>query len=91
MKESLNGKPLFIGKEIIQVKSDFFDLPFVKRVISKPIDELILHEVHGDHVTALPPGAKLFGSSETTNCELWTLGENVLCMQAHPEFNSGYI
>lgn len=44
-------------------------------------------EVHQDIVTRVPEGALVLGSSPRTPVEIFTLGENVLCIQGHPEMD----
>jgi GMP synthase-like glutamine amidotransferase len=64
---NLEGRPLYIGKETIELKDSFFELPYVKSQIgcvdASCLNPLYVNEVHGDHVTALPEGAVLHGSS----------------------------
>jgi len=74
------GKPIFIGKETINIDQEFFKIPYVSSVVSTPQEQLIIQEVHGDQVTVLPEKARLYGSSDRTPVELWTLGDNMLCM-----------
>eukprot|EP00957_Ditylum_brightwellii_P101720 7752492-Ditylum_brightwellii.AAC.1 len=45
-----------------------------------------LLESHGDVVTALPPNAVWIGTSEYAPYEVYAIGDQVLAMQAHPEF-----
>jgi GMP synthase-like glutamine amidotransferase len=44
-------------------------------------------ESHGDSVTELPPGAVALGSSPTCQHEMFSIGDNVLSFQGHPEFS----
>ncbi|CDW71898.1 UNKNOWN [Stylonychia lemnae] len=95
---NLEGRPLFIGKETIKVESSFFKLPFVDELLKDATDEclsdlqpLYINEIHGDHVTELPPDAELHGTSERTQVEIWTLKDRIFAMQAHPELNSQLI
>ena len=50
---------------------------------------LRLLETHGEQVLSLPEGAILLASSATATHELFLAGryQNVLCLQAHPEFD----
>jgi GMP synthase-like glutamine amidotransferase len=43
------------------------------------VDRLYVCAVHGDHVSKLPEGAILHGSSLRTHNEIYTIGERVLC------------
>ena len=40
---------------------------------------------HGDAVLRLPEGAELLAQSPNASVELWAMGRDVLCQQAHPE------
>ena len=44
--------------------------------------------IHGDEASEIPKEAVLYGSSENTKHELWTIGDRVLSMQPHPELNN---
>jgi len=52
-----------------------------------------LLESHGEQVLRLPPGARLLGGSYTAPHELFLAGEhgNLLCCQAHVEFDVGHL
>jgi GMP synthase-like glutamine amidotransferase len=52
-----------------------------------------LLESHGEQVVRLPEGAELLASSEGTPHELFLCGasHNVLCCQAHPEFDECHL
>jgi len=45
---------------------------------------------HQDQVLALPAGATLLASSGFCPVAAFTVGEDVLCVQAHPEFDTGF-
>ena len=45
-----------------------------------------LYFAHQDQVTVLPPDAELLGGSEFCPIALYTVGDNVLAIQGHPEF-----
>lgn len=51
-------------------------------------DKIRIHQVHQDQVSVLPPEAVLLASSKNTPIEMYSVSDNVLCMQGHPEFNS---
>lgn len=103
-----NQLPIYIGKEVIEVREIFFDKIFVRHVIEDFIESqtdpghyrsqfkielgsLIVHTVHGDHVSVLPQGATNLAYSDRTENEIWMIDERVLCIQSHPEFNASYI
>jgi glucosinolate gamma-glutamyl hydrolase len=48
-------------------------------------------ELHRDAVMRLPPGAVALASSDQTACEMFTLGDHVLGMQGHPEFETDVV
>ncbi|KAI7839749.1 hypothetical protein COHA_006553 [Chlorella ohadii] len=50
-------------------------------------DALCLHEFHQDQVLEVPPGATLLASSQRCPVEMYTVGDHVLCIQGHPEFD----
>lgn len=50
-------------------------------------DTLCLHEFHQDQVLEVPPGATLLASSERCPVEMYAVGDHVLCIQGHPEFD----
>lgn len=101
---------IFIGKEIIELRTQFFEEPFVKSLIDDFINSsddpdrykeqlthvefmgsLVVHAVHGDHVTVLPHSAVNLGYSDRSPNEIWRIDNRVLAIQSHPEFNSNYI
>lgn len=48
-------------------------------------------ESHRDHVAELPAGAELLAYSEQTPVQMFAVGDRVLCMQGHPEFNNDIV
>jgi GMP synthase-like glutamine amidotransferase len=79
-----NERPKILGREKIEMSSEFFKQPFVKRFMEKTsatqesISSFILQESHGDHVSVLPEGATILGSSKSCNVEVLCIGERVL-------------
>ncbi|MDA9930054.1 GMP synthase [Alphaproteobacteria bacterium] len=55
-----------------------------------PSDEVRLIHIHQDQVVALPPGATHFGSTSFCENAMFYIGDNVFCMQGHPEFTPDY-
>ena len=47
--------------------------------------KLALFVSHGDCVVALPPDATRLATSDSAETEIWSLGEDVLAFQPHPE------
>jgi len=55
---NLENRPLWLTKEDIHLSEKYFSLPYVKKILEgvpeKHLDQLkplVLHSVHGDHVT----------------------------------------
>ena len=48
--------------------------------------ELTLHIFHQDQVVELPPGARVFASSDFCEYAGLMIGDNIMTIQAHPEF-----
>jgi len=48
---------------------------------------LRIYQTHQDEVTELPPGAEHLAFSERTPYEMFAIGDNVLCLQGHPEYD----
>lgn len=46
-----------------------------------------IHAMHQDVVTRLPPDATLIGTGETGAIPAFRVGDHVLCVQDHPEFD----
>lgn len=61
------------------------DLPFSQD--RKQISLLVSHQ---DQVLELPRGATLVASSDFCPVAAFTVGEEVFCVQAHPEFDVGF-
>ena len=53
--------------------------------------EVYLHAMHRDVVTVLPPGATVIGEGTTAQVPAYLLGDNVLCVQDHPEFPAEFV
>jgi len=62
----------------------FHQLDYVKGI---PLPLNIL-EIHQDHVIEPPPGAKVLASTPTTPVQMYSIGESILGIQGHPEFNN---
>ena len=62
--------------------------------ILSQLNPFVINCVHGDHVSELPADItsheafQHHAGSERTPHELWTYGDRVLCMQAHPELTT---
>lgn len=55
-----------------------------------PAGTLALYASHQDQVLALPPGARLLAGNAHCPVAAYALGQQVLCVQPHPEFDAGY-
>ena len=89
---------LFIGKEIIRLQDSFFELPYVKHALKDlredqiaRLNPMVINCCHGDHVAKRPDQAVLYGSSDRTENEIWTIEDRVLSMQPHPELSTHII
>ncbi|MDO8287354.1 MAG: amidotransferase [Rhodoferax sp.] len=61
------------------------DLPFCEDRA-----EIALLASHQDQVFALPPGATLVASSDFCPVAAFTVGDEVFCIQPHPEFDEAF-
>lgn len=52
-----------------------------------PADDIMLHAMHQDQVAAAPEGAELFLSSTFCPISGFNIGEHLLAIQQHPDFN----
>jgi len=67
--------------------------------VTEPVMLLLLEQLmetsilacHKDHVLKLPVQAVLLGGSKHCNNEIWSISNQILCFQSHPEFNASYI
>ena len=53
-------------------------------------EQVSLLASHQDQVLALPPGARLLASNAHCPIAAYAIGQQVLCIQAHPEFEPEY-
>ncbi len=56
-----------------------------------PETQVHLHGMHRDIITVLPPGATVIGEGTTAEVPAYLLGDNVFCVQDHPEFPTPYV
>jgi GMP synthase-like glutamine amidotransferase len=74
-----------IGRELIKVTADFFNLPYVQKFMKEnsyteeTFPKIVMQQSHGDHVVKLPDSATLLGSSDTCNIEMFSIGTRLLC------------
>jgi len=76
--------------EIIDLKPEFFELPYVKNLGLNPSEPLVIAEAHQNEMSRLPPGAKLLGTSKSCCCEIFSVGDRILGFQGHPEYNERF-
>ena len=55
-----------------------------------PMREMALLACHQDQIVELPPGAEVLASSPFCEYAMLAVGDNVLTVQAHPEFSVEY-
>jgi len=80
--------------EEITLKEEFFDQPYVrahKSLSERKPRALVVVKSHGDHITRLPEGSVLLGSSATTNVEIFAVGDRFLATQGHPEYSTDFV
>merc|ERR1712154_462533 len=76
-----------LGVQYINFNDNFHAMfPPLKYMSSLPILKL-----HQDQVHELPPEGTLLASSADTPIEMYCVGDNVLCVQGHPEFKTKYL
>ena len=76
-----------LGIQHIQFNQQFHKLfPSMNNIQSLPILKL-----HRDQVHKLPSNSVLLASSCSTPIEMYSIGDNVLCVQGHPEFETEYL
>ena len=93
MKSIPDDRKKIIGREFIQLKDSFYELPYVssymikKGYTRKTLPKLIMQQSHGDHVVSLPPSATHLGYSSSCKLEMFSIGTRLLCCQPHPDFS----
>ena len=78
------------GGESLQVKPSLYELNYVKKLNLEVKDKLVITQVHGDYIVNVPSEAVVHASSERANVEIFSIGENVLALQGHPEYNEAW-
>ncbi len=53
--------------------------------------EVRLNAMHKDVVTELPPGGRSIATGTTADHPAYLLGDNIVCVQDHPEFDVDYV
>lgn len=68
-----------------------FEVVAHKPWMQPPLACVRLPHSHQDQVLRLPVGAELLGRSTHCPHELYTVGEEILCVQGHPEYTRPYL
>jgi len=79
------------GGEVLKVKSEFYELPYVKNSKLDAAKQLVVAQAHSDHIIELPATAKHYASSDNTNIEIFTVNNNILAIQGHPDYNEAML
>ena len=83
-KVGVNAKGWELGVKQLQLTPAAHAYP----ALQQAPQPLLLLQTHRDIITQLPPKAQLLGNSTNTPCEMFCLGENILCLQGHPEMDN---
>eukprot|EP01084_Bolivina_argentea_P072497 131636_1 len=75
-----------LGVQHIALNDDFY-----KQFPSITSPSLPILKLHHDQVTKLPSNATVLASSWNVPFEMYNIGDNVLCVQGHPEFDAKYL
>lgn len=67
-----------------------FDILKEKAWMRPSLKKVKLLYSHQDQVTELPPGAEHLGESDFCRYECYQLGDHILSIQGHPEFNKDF-
>jgi GMP synthase-like glutamine amidotransferase len=54
-------------------------------------DSVRVHAMHQDVAREIPPGARTIASGDTAEHPMFLVGDNILCIQDHPEYDAAYI
>jgi len=50
-----------------------------------------VNAMHQDVASAIPPGARTIATGDTADHPMFLVGDNILCIQDHPEYDAAYI
>jgi len=50
-----------------------------------------VNAMHQDVASVVPPGARTIATGETAEHPMYLVGDTILCIQDHPEYDAGYI
>lgn len=80
------SKEFVLKSEMIKMDENVKGNESLGKLLGESNRSLRLLECHGDCVAILPPGAKSLAKSESCQHEMIQFTENILGIQAHPEF-----
>jgi GMP synthase-like glutamine amidotransferase len=52
---------------------------------------VVIHAMHQDVASAVPPGGRTIGHGTTAEHPIYLVGDSILCVQDHPEYDADYI
>jgi GMP synthase-like glutamine amidotransferase len=52
---------------------------------------VVIHAMHQDVASVVPPGGRTIGSGTTAAHPMYIVGDSILCVQDHPEYDASYI
>ena len=82
--------PASVGWAVGVQTSDLVKTPRWMEAVGKPPEQLHLVSSHKDQVERLPHGAEVFARSDFCPISGFTLGDEVLTIQGHPELSTDY-
>jgi GMP synthase-like glutamine amidotransferase len=50
-----------------------------------------VNAMHQDVASSIPPGARTIATGDTADHPMFLVGDNILCIQDHPEYDAAYI
>jgi GMP synthase (glutamine-hydrolysing) len=53
--------------------------------------QVTIHAMHQDVASIVPPGARTIARGETAEHPMFLVGDSILCVQDHPEYDADYI
>ena len=86
VSQNVDKKFIFRSEEIETIDSKLQNLPYMKPLLEHPIPFLLI-ESHGDCVKTLPREAARIATSKGSENEIFVIGDHVLSVQSHPEFD----
>jgi len=91
MEQKKLDKNFFVlGPEVLNMKKEFYELPFVKASGVEPKETMIMLQAHGDTIVRMPENFVSYGNSK--NCEVEMFGSKCgryYGVQGHPEYALG--